>query len=286
MRYEATKKVGILGIIGNIFLLIIKGMVGFASHSQSMIADAVNSASDIFASVMTTIGNRIARVPEDADHNFGHGKAEYLFSLFISLSMMGLSLKILFDAVISIIDKNVVYFSIPLFIVCIVTILTKLSLYLYTRKVYKKHHNLLIESNMLDHRNDCIITTFTLLSILLSYFQIYWFDGVVGFFISLWIFYTGVRLFIESYRVLMDASLSEDDRLILEKIILSHDKIQKVDEFYSVPVGYSYLVVLTIFIDGSLSTKDSHQIADHLEKEIVKKMDKIKKVIIHVNPAE
>lgn len=286
MRYEATKKVGILGIIGNIFLLIIKGMVGFASHSQSMIADAVNSASDIFASVMTTIGNRIARVPEDADHNFGHGKAEYLFSLFISLSMMGLSLKILFDAVISIIDKNVVYFSIPLFIVCIVTILTKLLLYLYARKVYKKHHNLLIESNMLDHRNDCIITTFTLLSILLSYFQIYWFDGVVGFFISLWIFYTGVRLFIESYRVLMDASLSEDDRLILEKIILSHDKIQKVDEFYSVPVGYSYLVVLTIFIDGSLSTKDSHQIADHLEKEIVKKMDKIKKVIIHVNPAE
>ncbi len=286
MRYEATKKVGILGIIGNIFLLIIKGMVGFASHSQSMIADTVNSASDIFASVMTTIGNRIARVPEDADHNFGHGKAEYLFSLFISLSMMGLSLKILFDAVISIIDKNVVYFSIPLFIVCIVTILTKLLLYLYARKVYKKHHNLLIESNMLDHRNDCIITTFTLLSILLSYFQIYWFDGVVGFFISLWIFYTGVRLFIESYRVLMDASLSEDDRLILEKIILSHDKIQKVDEFYSVPVGYSYLVVLTIFIDGSLSTKDSHQIADHLEKEIVKKMDKIKKVIIHVNPAE
>ena len=286
MRYEATKKVGILGIIGNIFLLIIKGMVGFASHSQSMIADAVNSASDIFASVMTTIGNRIARVPEDADHNFGHGKAEYLFSLFISLSMMGLSLKILFDAVISIIDKNVVYFSIPLFIVCIVTILTKLLLYLYARKVYKKHHNLLIESNMLDHRNDCIITTFTLLSILLSYFQIYWFDGVVGFFISLWIFYTGVRLFIESYRVLMDASLSEDDRLILEKIILSHDKIQKVDEFYSVPVGYSYLVILTIFIDGPLSTKDSHQIADHLEKEIVKKMDKIKKVIIHVNPAE
>ena len=78
-RFKQTKKVGILGIIGNIFLLIIKGWVGFTSKSQAMIADSINSAGDIFASLMTFIGNKIASTPQDNDHNFGHGKAEYIF---------------------------------------------------------------------------------------------------------------------------------------------------------------------------------------------------------------
>ena len=71
-RYKSTKIAGMLGIIGNIFLLAIKAIVGFVSNSQAMIADAVNSASDIFASLMTFIGNKIASRPGDSDHNFGH----------------------------------------------------------------------------------------------------------------------------------------------------------------------------------------------------------------------
>ena len=87
-RFEQTKKAGLYGIIGNIFLLIIKGTVGFIFRSQAMIADAANSAGDIFASLMTFIGNKIASTPEDDNHNFGHGKAEYLFSMFIAISMI------------------------------------------------------------------------------------------------------------------------------------------------------------------------------------------------------
>lgn len=79
--------------MGNLFLLIIKLAVGFVSNSQAMIADAFNSMGDIFASFMTSIDNKIASVPEDEDHNFGHGKAEYIFSMLISLSMIGIFLK-------------------------------------------------------------------------------------------------------------------------------------------------------------------------------------------------
>ena len=68
-------------IIGNIFLLIIKAIIGFMSHSQALIADSFNSAGDIFASLMTFIGNKIASEPNDEDHNLGHGKAEYIFSM-------------------------------------------------------------------------------------------------------------------------------------------------------------------------------------------------------------
>lgn len=283
-RYEDTQKVGVLGILGNLFLLIIKAMVGFISHSQSMIADTFNSASDIFASLMTTIGNKIANVPEDEDHNFGHGKAEYIFSLLISLSMMGLSLKQLWNSFSSILEKNVVIFSVPLLVVCVLTIIVKLGLYIYTRKVYQKHHNILVESNMCDHRNDCIITTFTMFSIILSYYGIYWVDGIIGFFISAWIFYTGIQIFIESYHVLMDASLNTEKKDFLKKIVLENKRIKKMDEIYSVPIGYHYIVVLTIYVDGKMTTKDSHEIADKLEEKIVREMDFVKKAVIHVNP--
>ena len=100
-RYESTKIAGIIGIIGNIFLLIIKSFIGFISHSQAMIADAANSAGDIFASIMTFIGNKIASEPKDKSHNFGHGKAEYVFSLFISISMMFVASKLLIDCIIN-----------------------------------------------------------------------------------------------------------------------------------------------------------------------------------------
>ena len=188
-RFEITKKVGILGILGNIFLLVIKAVIGIISKSQAMIADAANSAGDIFASIMTWIGNKIASEPSDKDHNFGHGKAEYIFSLLISVSMLIVSIKILYDSVFSIIYKNKVEFSWWLLIVCIITIITKISLYLYAKRSLKRCNNILIISNMNDHRNDCIVTSFTTLSILLSLVNVFWVDGVVGIGISIWIFY-------------------------------------------------------------------------------------------------
>ena len=97
-RYNVTKKAGLLGILGNLFLLIIKGSIGFVCNSQAMIADAANSAGDIFASLMTWIGNKIASEPQDESHNFGHGKAEYIFSLFISISMIVVAAKLLYDS--------------------------------------------------------------------------------------------------------------------------------------------------------------------------------------------
>ena len=179
-KFKATKKAGIYGIIGNIFLLIIKAIVGFVSKSQSMIADSINSAGDIFASLMTFIGNKIASVPNDANHNLGHGKAEYIFSMFISISMILVSSKLLYDSIMALILGSELKFSWFLVVVCIATIITKLILYFYTKTAYKKHNNILLEANMKDHRNDCVVTSFTLLSILLTLLNIYWFDSVVG----------------------------------------------------------------------------------------------------------
>lgn len=282
-RYDSTKRAGIFGILGNIFLLIIKGIVAFASNSQAMIADAVNSASDIFASLMTFIGNRIASEPDDKTHNFGHGKAEYIFSLFISITMIFVASKLLYDSTISLIIKETFTFSWFLVAVCIATIVVKLLLFLYTYRLSKKFNNILLEANMKDHRNDCIVTTFTLISILLSLFNIYWFDGIIGISISIWICYTGVKIFIESYNVLMDISIDSDTEKMILDLAHSYKDIKNIDEISSTPVGYQYIIVLTIYVDGNMSTLSSHNLADSLEKDITK-LDKIYKTIIHVHP--
>ena len=283
-RFKETKIAGILGIFGNIFLLVIKASIGFISHSQAMIADSANSASDIFASLMTFIGNKIASEPSDKDHTLGHGKAEYIFSMFISISMILIAVKLLVDSFMSLINQETFQFSWWLVIVCIITILTKLSLYFYTSRLAKKHHNILLEANYKDHRNDCVVTTFTLISILLALKGIYWFDGIVGIGISIWICYTGVKILIESYNVLMDISINESTKDSILSLAHLYKDIQKLGTIYSTPIGYKYLIVTAIYVDGNLSTFASHELADQLEKDIIMNIDIIDKAIIHVNP--
>ncbi len=282
-RYQVTKKAGLWGILGNVFLLIIKASVGFVFRSQAMIADSANSASDIFASLMTWIGNKIASEPQDESHNFGHGKAEYIFSLFISLSMIVVAFKLLYDAVMSILHGSQMQFSWLLVVVCIVTILTKLALFLYTNKLCKKYDNILLQANSKDHRNDCIVTTFTLLSVILSLFGISFIDGIVGIGISLWIAFTGIKIFIESYNILMDESIDEDTKDLIMRYVNNYPDIKKIDHFSSTPVGYQYVIVLTIYVDGNMTTFESHKLADSLENDITS-LDKVYNTIIHVNP--
>lgn len=284
-RTKQTKNAGIYGIIGNIFLLIIKAIVGFVSNSQAMIADSINSAGDIFASLMTFIGNKIASEPNDEDHNFGHGKAEYIFSMFISISMILVSAKLLYDSIMTLIIGSKFKFSWILVIVCVVTIIIKVILYIYVKRIYKKYNNILLEANMQDHKNDCIVTAFTLISILLTQINIYWFDSVVGIGISLWICYTGVKIFTESYNVLMDRSVDEKTKDVILDLAHSYKDIKKIDNITSSPVGYKYMIFLTIQVDGDMPTKDSHNLADCLEMDITK-MEKVYKAIVHVEPYE
>lgn len=283
-RFKLVKIASLLGIVGNLFLCIIKSLVGFVTGSQAMIADAFNSAGDILSSLITYIGNKIASKPKDDDHNLGHGKAEYIYSMLISIVMIIASFTIFKESLVSLLENKEYTFSIWLVVVCIVTIIIKVSLYLYTNYIARKEHNLLISANSKDHFYDSIITFLNLISCLLSLKNIYWFDGVVGIIISFWIIYSSFKIFKESYDVLMDKSISEETKLKVYEIIKGHNEIRRVTHFNSTPVGYKYQISFTIFVDGNLSTFKSHEIADKLEKEINKKIDEIYLTVIHVNP--
>lgn len=282
-RFKLVKKASFLGIACNFFLLVIKSLVGLLTNSQAMIADAVNSFGDVFSSVMTLIGNKIASKPRDDDHNLGHGKAEYIYSMLISIVIMFISLVLLKDSILSFISKNNFKFSIYLIIVCIITIIVKFSLYIYTIRLSKSTNNLLLKANAKDHLCDAIITSTNLISVILSYYNIYILDSILGVVISVFIFITGIKIYKESYDVLMDKSISNETKERVLDIIKNYSEIKKINHFNATPVGYKYQISFTIFVDGNMSTYLSHEVANKIEKEL-SSLDEIYLTVIHVNP--
>lgn len=283
-RFEKTKLVGIVSLMGNLLLILLKGIIGFMTNSKAMIADFFNSLGDVVSSTMTFIGSKIASKPRDDDHNLGYGKAEYIFSLLISIVFFIMAYTTCKESILSLINNSKYNFSIYLIVVCIITILVKLGLYIYAMCIYKKHKNLLLKANATDHRNDILLTCLTLFSVICSYYDLYFVDGIVGIIISVWIFISMLGIFLKSYDVLMDKSINKETKKKVMDIIHSHEEIKKVQHFNSTPVGYQYQISFTIFVDGNLSTFESHEIANNLEKEIKKKIDEIYLTVIHVNP--
>ena len=125
-----------------------------------------------------------------------------------------------------------------------------------------------------------------LVSCLLTLIDIYIFDGIVGLGISIWMMYISYNIFIESYNILMDKSMDDTTKNKVYDIIKKHKEILKVNHFNSTPVGYKYQISVTIFVDGNMSTFESHDIANRLEKEIIKEIDNIYLAVIHVNPLD
>ena len=284
MKEKYIEKASILGIIGNIFLSIIKGIIGFTTNSQSMIADALNSIGDVFSSLMSYIGNKIARTPRDEDHDLGHGKAEYIYSLIISEVIILVGLNTIYKSIISIYKNEVLTPNVFLIIVCIITIITKLGLYLYTNKLYKKFNNILLEASSKDHISDIFITVSNLIAIILSFMNVLYIDGIIGILICIWLIKNGVELFTKSYNVLMDKTMDLNTKDKVLNIVKKYKDIKKIQHFNTTPVGYQYQISLTIFVDGNMKTIKSHEIADKLEKEIIENIEEVYLAVIHVNP--
>lgn len=283
IRSNETKKIGIIGIIGNLFLFIIKIIISIISKSQSMFADSINSASDILSSLMTYIGGKISGVPSDYNHDYGHGKAEYIFSMIISLITIYLSFTIAIKGVTSLIKQETFEFSMWIVIVCVVTIVVKSALYLYTRRKGKESENILILANAQDHINDVLVTLSVLLGVIAALFNIYWLDGIVAVGIAIRICYVGIQFFIESYKVLMDTSMSEGEKEKIYDIVKAYGEIDHIDKVTSKSVGNKYIVIVKVSVDGNMTVNESHKIAGKLKADILK-IKNIYDVVVHINP--
>lgn len=284
-RNNSIRRVAVLGIIGNILLLISKLIVGFATRSQSMIADGLNSAGDVFASVMTYIGNYISSQPGDDDHPYGHGKAEYIFSMIISFSLLLVAFAIFRTSLNALITGSTFTYSIYLVAVAIGTIIIKFLLFLYSTRVGHEHNSLLAIANAEDHRNDIFITSLTLISIIGGYFGIYLIDGIGGILIAFWIAFTGFKIFTSAYEVLMDTNINDQMMNDLSDIIEEIEGVDHIDAITAKPVGYNFLIIVKVSIDAHITVYEGHNIA-HKVRQILEGLNNVEEVIVHVNPAQ
>ncbi len=282
-KSNVTAKVGWVGILGNLFLFIIKIIVAVMSKSQAMLADSINSGTDILSSLMTLIGGKLAAEAPDKGHNYGHAKAEYVFSLIISLIMGYLAIKIAWDGAVSLIDKNVFEISWYLILVCVITMITKFFLYIYTHKIGEKNEDILILANAQDHKNDILVTASVLIGVIAAIFKIYWLDGVIAICIATRIFYVAIDFFVQSYTVLIDRSMDDVEIKEIESIIKTYKNIDHVDKITSKSTGKSFIVIVKVSVDGNMTVNESHKIAGKLKSDIMK-LKNVYDVVVHINP--
>ncbi len=283
-RYTAGKQVAMLGIFINIVLLAIKLYTGYSANSQAMIADGFNSLGDVFASVVTLFGSIYAAKPKDEEHIFGHGKAEFIASLIIGLSMVIMAAYTGFNSVNSLLNAQKAEFSFLLVIVAVITICAKGILFVYCIKKSKAYNSILIKANAYDHRNDVFVTTGTLVAIFLGVAGVYWFDGAVGIAISCWIAYVGINIIKDSSDILMDSNAKKEDISKYYEDILSIDGVDHIDSVVAKPIGAKYILIVKVSVDKEMSVITSHKIAKEIENILLTKREEVEDIIVHINP--
>lgn len=282
---KEVKKVGILGIIANLFLLIMKFLGGIFFKSQALIADAINSFGDVFSSAVTLIGGKIAEKPEDDDHEFGHGKAEYVASFLIGIFMIIVGFDTLYTSIISIIQNKQFEVSYLLIAIPVITIIVKTILYIYVKRVAKKKQSLLISANADDHRNDVLISTGVLIGIIFGYYGYYFVDGIIGSIISVVIVITGIKIAIKAYDILIDKCIDTNISEEVKEQITQFEGVNHIDSIKSKPTGDKHMLIVKISVDPNMTVSESHKIAGKI-REKLRQNDKIYDTIVHINPDE
>ena len=263
-RYDESNKITILSIIWNIVLTIIKIGAGVLGNSNAIIADGLHSASDILTSIGVLIGNKISKSPNDKEHNYGHEKAETLVALLLSIVLIFVALKIGYGGIISLlnVDKIKVPTILPL-IVSVISILIKEYQYRITIKVANKINSPALKADAWHHRSDALSSIAA-------------FRGIGGAII-------GFKI-LESVNELMDLSIGKEyeDKIIY--IAKNTEGVEDILDLRTRKYGSMAYVDLVICVDKNLTVYKGHDIASNLEDIILKNMDFIKGITVHVEP--
>ncbi|WP_172807733.1 cation diffusion facilitator family transporter [Christensenella intestinihominis] len=283
-RFLSGKRVAMLGIAVNIVLLLLKLTAGYAAGSQAMIADGFNSMGDVFASTVTLLGSVYAAKPKDADHAWGHGKAEYIASMIIGFSMVAMAIYTVSGSIGSLAAGEQLEFSWWLIGVAGATIFAKFILYCYCIRKSRKYGSVLIKANAQDHRNDVFVTSGTLIAIFLSLAGWHFMDGIIGIAISAWIIYSGIMIVMESARVLMDAGVDEETLGEYREEVLQIEGVDHVDSLSTKPVGAKSILIVKISVDRDMTVIRSHEIGKKIEEELLGLHPELADIIVHINP--
>ena len=274
----------VTGIICNVFLCVIKLIIGSLSACVSITADGLNNLSDSAANIVNLISTKLSAKNADREHPFGHGRIEYVSALIVSLLIFLMSAELAKTSVEKIINPPEVKFNVWYVAVLLGTVLVKLWMALFNNRLFKLTNNLNLKAIKQDGFNDCIVTIATVSALLLSHF-LGWnrADGIIGVAVAVFIFISGIEILKSVLGPLLGEAPSKQTSEKIEKIITESDLVLGVHDL----IVHNYGVGKTIAsahaeVPESASLKEVHDVIDLAERKIGAELGII--MCIHMDP--
>lgn len=274
---------GVVGIIVNILLFIVKLCVGFISQSIAVTADAFNNLTDAGSSVITILGFKLSNMPADEEHPFGHGRIEYLSALAVSFMVMIVGLQFIKSSIERILNPSAVQFEIIPFILIVVSVVFKIWLSSFNKFVGKKINSSALKAAGLDALGDVVTSSTVAFSLLASNWTSFPIDGYIGVAVALMILYSGFKLTKETLNPLLGEAPDPDLVIAIQKEVLNYEHITGVHDLIIHNYGPGKCMCsIHAEVPSDMSIVKIHEIIDAAEKEISEKLNVY--LVIHMDP--
>lgn len=263
--------------------MAIKAYAWWISGSVSLLASLADSAIDSLASLINFIAVRYALQPADAEHRFGHGKAESLAGLGQSLFIMSSAIFLLVRAVDRMLNPQPLEQLDVAVAVMVVSIVLTLGLVVFQRHVILRTHSPAIKADSLHYVSDLLTNFGIIVALVLSLYGWQEVDPILAIAIALYIFYTAVQIWNESIQLLLDRELPEEEQQRIEAIVLKHAEVQGVHGLRTRQSGRMKIVQMHLELDGHMPLARAHRICDQVEADIMREFPNAD-VLIHQDP--
>jgi cation diffusion facilitator family transporter len=281
-----------LGLICNVFLAILKVSIGIIGHSRALLADGINSTSDIVYYIVVKIFTRMAGQPADPEHPYGHHQMESIAAVVVGAFVVTTGVAVFWDSINTLYEifsathKTPVTIEIYTLAVALFTIALKIFLFIYTSRIGKRTENAAVLALAFDHRNDIIASSGAAIGITLGWFGYVWADPIAGAIVALVVLRTGIHILRESSAELMDTVPGEALGKTIRGIVSRIPQIITIEELSAHRFGPYFVINITVGIDGALSVEQGDRIATEVENRIDKEINLVRKVYVHYHPAK
>ncbi|WP_163470025.1 cation diffusion facilitator family transporter [Fusobacterium sp. IOR10] len=282
-RKKDGEKVAIKSVFLNIFLAVIKIFGGIYGHSRALVADGINSLSDVFTSFGILLGIYFSNIPGDEEHPYGHEKIESVIGTVMGVIIILTSFEIARNALVNLLKKQINY-QINLNIIWIagISVVIKYMMYLNKLKVGKETNNIALIADARDSKSDSISSFSVIIGILLSYYISDIFDVLLTILVSILIFKEGVITILETSNSILD---KQDDTFIkkIEEYIYKNTNIKNVHDIYMRRYGDKIFLSMHIRLDKNMTVYEAHSLTDSLSESIAIDFEEVKDVMIHID---
>jgi len=279
-----------LGLVANVLLAALKTSIGIVGHSPALLADGVNSTSDVAYGIVISVFMRLAGKPPDDEHPFGHSQMESIAAVVVGSFVMTTAIAIFWDAVKNLYDLQAGHgnfggASIGALWVGLFTVLLKLGLTVFTQRVGRYTQNVAVLALAYDHRNDVFSALAATVGIFFGRMGYPWVDPMAGALVALIILRTGIEILRESTADLMDTLPGRALAQKITQLLNSVPGVQQVEEIHAHRFGPYLVVNVTIGVDGSLSVAEGNRIATQVEHTLTEHVEFMRRAHVHYHPA-